>query len=255
MRKLFAIAISLLCLSALASPTRSDLGAEWNGRLENWNPTAADYIQDGLVAMWDAIENGGPGIHDPTLNKATWVEWCGTGWKIDSDRGGFFEDDWFGQEDQNSGICVYSPLREVFNSSYTAEYVYGNCYFFDDTISKEEILGGKYGGVDGRPIFYFMSPSRLFYLTDRGQRQKISLDDTLHLAYRADLENLVWMYDGYISGNHLTMKGSVTGSGNTTYFYFQPWMHKSHCLRFYNRVLSDSELQYNRIIDYLRFGL
>lgn len=29
-------------------------------------PTAKDYIQDGLVAMWDGIENAGWGTHDPS---------------------------------------------------------------------------------------------------------------------------------------------------------------------------------------------
>ena len=28
-------------------------------------PTAKDYVQDGLVAMWDGIENAGWGVHDP----------------------------------------------------------------------------------------------------------------------------------------------------------------------------------------------
>ena len=26
-------------------------------------PTARDYVQDGLVAMWDGIENAGWGVH------------------------------------------------------------------------------------------------------------------------------------------------------------------------------------------------
>lgn len=34
-------------------------------------PTARDYIQDGLVAMWDGIENAGWGIHDATATMWT----------------------------------------------------------------------------------------------------------------------------------------------------------------------------------------
>ena len=30
-------------------------------------PTARDYVQDGLVAMWDGIENAGWGVHDTTI--------------------------------------------------------------------------------------------------------------------------------------------------------------------------------------------
>lgn len=35
-------------------------------------PTARDYVQDGLVAMWDGIENAGWGVHDP--NATAWKE-------------------------------------------------------------------------------------------------------------------------------------------------------------------------------------
>ena len=34
--------------------------------------TARDYVQDGLVAMWDGIENAGWGVHDP--NATVWTD-------------------------------------------------------------------------------------------------------------------------------------------------------------------------------------
>ena len=33
-------------------------------------PTAKDYVQDGLLALWDGIENAGWGTHD--VNATTW---------------------------------------------------------------------------------------------------------------------------------------------------------------------------------------
>ena len=41
-------------------------------------PTASDYVQDGLVAMWDGIENAGWGVHDP--NATTWKDLTGNGY-------------------------------------------------------------------------------------------------------------------------------------------------------------------------------
>lgn len=38
-------------------------------------PTARDYVQDGLIAMWDGLENAGWGAHDSTA--ATWVDLTG----------------------------------------------------------------------------------------------------------------------------------------------------------------------------------
>lgn len=37
--------------------------------------TAKDYVQDGLIAMWDGIENAGWGVHDP--NARTWKDLIG----------------------------------------------------------------------------------------------------------------------------------------------------------------------------------
>lgn len=39
-------------------------------------PTAKDYVQNGLIAMWDGIENAGWGIHDP--NATTWKDLIGS---------------------------------------------------------------------------------------------------------------------------------------------------------------------------------
>lgn len=36
--------------------------------VQDWidsHPTAVSYIQEGLVAQWDGIENAGPRMHDP----------------------------------------------------------------------------------------------------------------------------------------------------------------------------------------------
>lgn len=38
-------------------------------------PTAKDYVQSGLVAMWDGIENAGWGVHD--ANATVWTELVG----------------------------------------------------------------------------------------------------------------------------------------------------------------------------------
>ena len=43
-------------------------------------PTARDYVQDGLIAMWDGIENAGWGVHDASA--ATWKDLTGNGYDI-----------------------------------------------------------------------------------------------------------------------------------------------------------------------------
>lgn len=50
---------------------------------------AKDYVQDGLVAMWDGIENAGWGTHDP--NATMWKDLTGKGsdWKLNPNEGKF----------------------------------------------------------------------------------------------------------------------------------------------------------------------
>ena len=40
---------------------------------------ACDYVQRGLVAHWDALENAGAGVHD--ANATTWVDLTGNGFQ------------------------------------------------------------------------------------------------------------------------------------------------------------------------------
>ena len=66
--------LSLNAKTAQASPHRGILGA--NGicyvNTKNGMPTAKDYVQDGLVTMWDGIENAGWGVHDAVAT--SWVD-------------------------------------------------------------------------------------------------------------------------------------------------------------------------------------
>lgn len=53
--------------AAIAANVRSNLGGMHSRYIPNvpqGEYTAADYVQDGLIAMWDGIENAGLGIHD-----------------------------------------------------------------------------------------------------------------------------------------------------------------------------------------------
>ena len=46
-------------------------------RFGEWKPTSADYVQDGLVAQWDGIDNAGTGTHNS--GATTWKNLAATG--------------------------------------------------------------------------------------------------------------------------------------------------------------------------------
>jgi len=78
MRRSLTIVCVLISVSLNASPIRSAVGqrhlAMATGESHE-SYSAKDYVQDGLVAMWDGIENVGWGIHD--ANTTTWIDLVG----------------------------------------------------------------------------------------------------------------------------------------------------------------------------------
>ena len=79
-------------------------------------PTARDYVQDGLIAMWDGIENAGWGVHDP--NATVWKDLFG-GFDLTVNRNAFFS---------QYGLCSYD------NSSVTKGIAYR-----DETIPQDKV--------------------------------------------------------------------------------------------------------------------
>ena len=80
MSKLLVMICAVLPLLCFSGPTRGVSGARGVSFLNEARGdsyTASDYIQDGLVAMWDGIENIGLGMHDSTSQ--TWVDLTGNG--------------------------------------------------------------------------------------------------------------------------------------------------------------------------------
>ena len=75
-------------------------------------PTARDYVQDGLIAMWDGIENAGWGIHDPSAT--TWKDLAG-GYDMNVVNGFFDENTFVGTK---GGICsqAQSSVVETINT-------------------------------------------------------------------------------------------------------------------------------------------
>ena len=80
-------------LGAYSSPVRSVLGSQDGINRPAGSPTAKDYIQDGLVAMWDGIENAGWGTHNSSAT--TWKDLLGgqelefSGTTVNADSVGF----------------------------------------------------------------------------------------------------------------------------------------------------------------------
>ena len=118
MKNMIAIITVLLAAVAVSAPIRSMIAARSsiNAPATKTEYTAKDYIQDGLVAMWDGIENAGPGKHD---DKATvWVDISGNGYDLTSLlSGGWVDGNARLASKSASGTASTIPLNDILTIS------------------------------------------------------------------------------------------------------------------------------------------
>ena len=81
------LGVLIMVLGAVSSPHSSMLGARGIAMGGSSIPTAKDYMQDGLIAMWDGIENAGWGLHDP--NAMVWKDLSPSSFNLTNQQGAF----------------------------------------------------------------------------------------------------------------------------------------------------------------------
>ena len=117
-RDLLLGGLGLAGMSAIAKPTRSAVasdGTRFSAIAKT--PSSSLYVQDGLVAMWDAIENIGPGQHDAT--STIWKDLIGNAdFKCET---GSVSDSWI-RYSKSVQITIENPL--VTDYPFTIQGVY-----------------------------------------------------------------------------------------------------------------------------------
>ena len=207
-------------------------------------PTARDYIQDGLIAMWDGIENAGWGVHNP--NATEWKDLVG-----DNDItlvGGVFGDTalicngtQYGGHNDNVVNAVQIEL--VANTKQQKR----RCWI----ASTGQSLSSKYSGFVG---WYDRGLCFGLYDTARSLTLGTAISYSFAVNSNRTFENnaLVATESGK---SDLTPKAArgicvvVGGQMNN------PLKCDIHCLRIYSRALTDEEIAHNYKIDKERFNL
>jgi hypothetical protein len=255
--------------SAMASPVKGILGASGVEYVEEEKRdyTASDYVQDGLVAMWDGIENSGYGEHSDTLK--TWVDLTGNG--NDMPVGGYtILDDGVVFNNARSpdyfGTRALTPQIEVvlvpdasanYNQNVIAPYGSGpyarfiiikrsNRLIVPLAYSNFQNWGCRCADItdyDGIPVAVSI---RWGYCSNA--------NNSRNNAYINGIENVTILDSAasvgfdYCTDNgkmHIGFEGSLTNYKTKTV----------KCIRLYNRELSPKEVRYNYEIDKRRFGL
>ena len=213
--------------------------------------TAKDYVQDGLIAMWDGIENAGWAVHDP--NATVWKDLSGNGYDFTLNSNAEIFDNSVKVNGRSSevggkieticqtieiGLYVDSPIAQgsalcLYQSSILG---YGiSCFVF------------KYNGhlwcSDGDSVLIdggLNIISATLNQTGIGVKEYFKSGKSAEFAGYDDW----WkMYDGRILGAGYQFHDNFPFEGM---FYF---------IRLYDRQLTSSEIAANYAIDKARFNL
>lgn len=234
-------------------------------------PTARDYVQDGLVAMWDGIENAGWGVH--YYSDTVWQDLmrpAGTGIPIDStmrftnnglsvtvDKGVIFggatQTSFYLQNfplDTSSFECVftadeYSPNADIANGIFGIEigdrrrFVYGMPWGVK-YYSWPEGMGFSYYAYNSSSIFNTPGSHYVAWSQNDESKDRMYID--------AELVKSVDTKTSSLSFSHrMNFNRVFNGVGGIGGVY--------HCLRIYSRALSAAEIAANYAVDKARFNL
>lgn len=263
----------------------SSVGSRRRGLLAlkacNWGaakksaPTARDYVQDGLLFNWDAIDNAGYGIHDEKPTK--WVDLSGSGLDIPlssrSDSWSFGADE-FTCEVRDNTLYRQHPQTEVLDGSVstTVEWVESISPGYDgysieyplslNGYSRSAQAGGYSNWVAGGDPYMWRVGLRSDWRGNIWVKFGENFNDGARFHYASTIEI---GEDGdtctciqYVNGVEVkkeVLAGVSIQAPNIGFIMFgDPRVHLS-AIRYYTRVLSPAEVAANYAVDKARFGL
>lgn len=265
MRKINPLAVLgvfFVGMTVSASPVRSSVAADEAGVCPFLEiPSASEYVQDGLVAMWDGIENVGLENHD--FYATEWIDLAqGAVLPVPIDGLRYWKKDCFWRlGNWQVGVSAAPSLNAEFNGEWTVETVFS--------------LEGISSLIANRNVCSFSSYDiRCPLLRDDGHA-------SLYIAGVFEYSTGVAMpfprttftisrqgklYSLYVNGILIFRRtSSSTADHNPTNVfvtqnYMQDadgkWGTSDNCaIRVYNRALTDEEVEYNYLLDAVRFGM
>lgn len=244
-------------------------------------PTARDYVQDGLIAMFDGVENDGFGIHKNSLT--VWKNLVGENSITSINLSGNYTvlanclHTNIGVRGPSSGTGIGRSIANYVPSSKTCEI----CFSEYLRNAKDDISLGGYSGWIVSPNTFpciYVSPNATS--ATGSYKQFFGLYSQNHDAgiipdygtfNREDFNTLGFYYNtsgdkgGLYNGNTLEIRkdwGSVPPLQNIAMEWFnrssdfnRPFSAKIHSIRIYGRRLDLQEIAANYAIDFARFNL
>lgn len=259
MKKFFPLLLSACCLATavlFSAPIRSNLGGDGvEGISENTGPTAADYIQDGLVAMWDGIENVDWGAHDP--DATTWIDLVNG---IDIPVNGFNPD------------CAIMKTVALSDAQLLDALASPNMTVEMFTVCGVSPLSSRLSPIVVMPEASYFSFSyyrwgasvnyatgfyRLFGQQNKwyGYFPREGDVETIRFTLTRDCTSVKAYYYNGSSLDVYSYAATEPSVSPTELRFWRAGNPEVYFVRIYNRTLSEAEVSYNFLIDKARFGL
>lgn len=213
------------------------------------NPISArSYVNDGLVAMWDGIENAGWGVHD--ANATVWKDLSGNGYDLELRNSAHFDINSLVTAEKNN---VSALLDRTL--SYRSIEV---CGFADESRNSSALVCfGNYLDSGIMLVCYWNSIQtyngnyQIKFTNPVSARSTWSgtHDGSNHLAYVNGKAAV-----GTITTNNWSSRAGTFGlSGSSNYAAYN-FVGNYYCVRLYTRALTAAEIAANYAIDVQRFN-
>lgn len=214
-------------------------------------PTEKDYIQDGLMAMWDGINNTGQG-HDPEAT--VWKDLVGE-CNAQTEPNLVF-DNYMYEDGLGSQKTLTSP--EYINFSTLSELTIESCISDFVNFTNWHMVFGS--NTDYCSLGYEQLSGNLATWKIRGnssgQRPSVTGRNGTIVAIYKDENASLWR--NAIIGT--TKPGKSSWDSHMFLTWANSWNSRRgtknvHCIRLYSRALTPAEIAHNYDIDKIRFGL
>ena len=221
-------------------------------------PTARDYVQDGLVAMWDGIENAGWGKHDDSLGRCVNLLSPGS---FDTPYTSFINgSDYADVQDSNPYISLPIVDGSIYQRIATAWISYGDGVTIETLINNSGngptsrwICGTGGGGAGSIGV----GGCSLCGLGIKNYRTGYDFSPGYWNLQTVTVSRSGYKY--YINGNLIDSQSTSTFTPNEKYgkymsfsngkeFRFRNW-------RYYLRMITAEEIAHNYAIEKARFNL
>jgi len=218
-------------------------------------PTAKSYVQDGLVAMWDGIENAGWGVHDNnasgwtelvggrdlTTSSGTW-EWGDDCWKVITLARGSLG---------RSGVN-FGSIRNTCEACFMLSSTKNSSPLLIGFGGSQRMLNLKNNNLFARPTYSskYISFADCLDIPVSLSCDYLESDDVDRISINGVARTLNVASPSWVLLN-LNQLGRTTLTGTESTYAIQ----SHYCVRIYNRVLNAAEVAANYAVDKARFNL